>query len=213
MTDNIVVHKRFKTFISVLYVISYIFLGIFAFMTLCVIGGSIAIPFLPLDQISNWLQTAPIETTYQGTGLSVQITDELIETVSITRSSLFLLAGSTLLVALNFTAITYFVNRWLKNMKSADIFTEQNSKMIEYVAYAFVVLAFIQGLVGLAFQHFIYESLVVTNAVEEIYSFIQGGGYDYSFSIVTLFSGVFIWIIAKVFKYGAFLQYEYDQTV
>lgn len=213
MNNNIIVHKRFRNFISVLYGISYFFLAVFSIAGLALIGAGIAVPFVPVDLINSWLIDAPIEATYESNGITVQITQEMLDSVSITKTSLFMLVAATMLVVLNFTGITYFINRWLKNMKNADIFTVQNSKMIEYAAYGFIILTFLQAVMGMTVQHFIYESLNISDLVVDIFSNIPGNMYNFDLNIVTLFSGIFIWIIAKVFKYGAFLQDEYDQTI
>lgn len=213
MKENTVIHKRFKNFVSVLYGISYFFLIVLAFVILAVIGVGIAVPFLPVDQINTWLIEAPVELSYESQGVTVEITQEVMDSVSINQSSLLLLIGATLLVVLNFTVIAYFTNRWLKNIKNTEIFTIKNSKMIEYAAYSFIILAFLQGVMGLAVQHFAYESFNGNELLINITSFAQGSTYNFDLNIVTLFSGIFIWIIAKVFKYGVFLQDEYDQTV
>ncbi|MDW4266819.1 hypothetical protein QI073_01665 [Staphylococcus saprophyticus] len=48
---------------------------------------------------------------------------------------------------------------------------------------------------------------LMDNEVESLSDFI------FSFNFASIFAGIIIWIIGRVFKYGMFLQDEYDSTI
>lgn len=48
---------------------------------------------------------------------------------------------------------------------------------------------------------------LMDNEVELLSDFI------FSFNFAFIFAGIIIWIIGRVFKYGMFLQDEYDSTI
>lgn len=111
--------------------------------------------------------------------------------------------------------ILFFINRWLHNLKHGDIFTLKNSRFIELAGYTLMIFTIIDALAKLAVQNLMMQTFSVMEISAELneqftFSFDQ---LSLDFNLMILFSGVIIWILAKVFKYGAFLQEEYDATV
>ena len=116
------------------------------------------------------------------------------------------------------TEILIFINRWLYQLKQGHFFDTNNSRYIEYVGYSIIVLSLWYGVQELAGSYVrvnffesnpeILESL--SSTAIEAGSFLS---YTFSIDIVMLFIGVLVWIIGRVFKYGTYLQEEYDQTV
>ena len=95
------------------------------------------------------------------------------------------------------------------------IFTLKNANLIEKIAYCFIVIGIYNAILGLA-RYYVSYSIVsgnskllslMDNEVESLSDFI------FSFNFAFIFAGIIIWIIGRVFKYGMFLQDEYDSTI
>ena len=109
----------------------------------------------------------------------------------------------------------YFLRKWLKNISQKRIFTLKNANLIEKIAYCFIVIGIYNAILGLA-RYYVSYSIVsgnskllslMDNEVESLSDFI------FSFNFAFIFAGIIIWIIGRVFKYGMFLQDEYDSTI
>lgn len=78
-----------------------------------------------------------------------------------------------------------------------------------------MVFTIIDALAKLAVQNLMMQTfsvMEITTELDDQFTF-SFGQLDLNFNLMILFSGIIIWILAKVFKYGAFLQEEYDATV
>lgn len=215
MTENAVVHKRFRTMVKVLYVLSYIPFIAVIIGVLAVLAGIIAVPFIPLNLIEDRLTQIPITGTYESTGLTLEITEAYLETISLDQSAILMALVSLFFYLSAIALIFFFINRWLSNLKNGDIFTLKNSRFIEFAGYTLMIFTIIDALAKLAVQNLMMQTFSVREITTELneqftFSFNQ---LSLDFNLVILFSGVIIWILARVFKYGAFLQEEYDATV
>ena len=161
---------------------------------------------MPVGELTIQLQEIGILTS--------QLTDDLV----INKMPLILLILSSMVVIAIILSILIFINRWLYQLKQGHFFDTNNSRYIEYVGYSIIVLSLWYGVQELAGSYVrvnffesnpeILESL--SSTAIEAGSFLS---YTFSIDIVMLFIGVLVWIIGRVFKYGTYLQEEYDQTV
>jgi hypothetical protein len=215
MKNNAVVHKRFKSMVKILYVLSYIPLALLALGLLATLAGIIAIPLLPLDRIEARLTQLPITGTYETTGLTLEVTEAYLETITLDQTAILLWLSSQFFYITAIALIIFFINRWLHNLTKGYIFTLRNSRFIEFAAYTLMVLTLIDALTNLAFQNLLLQTFSLAEIASElneqlVFNFER---MNIDFNLMILFSGIIIWILAKVFKYGAFLQDEYDATV
>lgn len=215
MTENAVIHKRFRTMVKVLYVLSFIPLIILILGVLAVLAGIVIVPFMPLNMIEERLTQLPVVGTYESTGLTLEITEAYLETISLDQTAIMLALVSQFFYLITVALILFFINRWLHNLKHGEIFTLKNSRFIEFAGYTLTVFTIIDALAKLAVQNLMMQTFSVMEITTELndqftFSF---GQLDLNFNLMILFSGIIIWILAKVFKYGAFLQEEYDATV
>ncbi|HIV81381.1 MAG TPA: DUF2975 domain-containing protein [Candidatus Salinicoccus merdavium] len=215
MTENAVIHKRFSTMVKVLYVLSYVPLTILILGVLAVLAGIVIVPFIPLNLIEDRMTQMPIVGTYESTGLTLEITEAYLETISLDQTAIMLVLVSQFFYLIAVALILFFINRWLHNLKHGDIFTLKNSRFIELAGYTLMIFTIIDALAKLAVQNLMMQTFSVMEISAELneqftFSFDQ---LSLDFNLMILFSGVIIWILAKVFKYGAFLQEEYDATV
>ena len=110
--------------------------------------------------------------------------------------------------------ITY-VRKWLKNVSRGQIFTDKNANIIILISYCFIVLGVFEAFIELASNFMVYNFLG-QNA--KLYALIDKdietfADFFFNFNFTLILAGIVIWIIGNVFKYGAFLQNEFDYTV
>lgn len=104
------------------------------------------------------------------------------------------------------------VRNILSNLSKGIVFSLANSKKMERIAYCVIVLsltvnAFRTYTVYLIMQQFQLESRFVETGL------IKGISYHFTgIHWTLLLCGVVIWTFARIFRYGAFLQDEYDAT-
>lgn len=215
MADHTLIHKRFKTMVNVLYVLSYIPLAFVALGILVLLGSIIAVPFIPFAAIENRLTDLPVTGTYETTGLTLEVTDAYLETIALDQTAILLTLAAFLLYLAAVAVILFSVNRWLYNLKRGNIFTIRNSRFIEIAAYTVIILTVIDALADLAVGYLMMQTFSLAEISSELNEQLIFGVDQLSieFNLMLLFSGIIIWILAKVFKYGAFLQEEYDATV
>ncbi|WP_020007639.1 DUF2975 domain-containing protein [Salinicoccus albus] len=213
--SNSVVEKKFKTFVTTAYVFSFIILALFAIALLATIVAGVVLFFIPQETINGLLTRIPAEVSYEANGVSLQITDSFIESLTLEKLPIFYVLLASFINVGVATFIIFLVNRWLHNLKSGDVFAQKNSRFIESIGFAFVALGFLSGLGDLAMQHLMNS---VLGSAEEIFEMTNkfiysGNSLNYSIDLTLLFTGLLIWIIGRVFKYGTFLQNEFDATV
>jgi len=104
------------------------------------------------------------------------------------------------------------VRNVLSNLSKGIIFSGTNSRKMEWIAYAIVFLsltvsAFRTYVAYTVFEQFKLAELLVDTGL------IKGVAYQFTgVNWTLLLCGLVIWTIARVFRYGAFLQDEYDAT-
>ena len=115
MTENAVIHKRFSTMVKVLYVLSYVPLTILILGVLAVLAGIVIVPFIPLNLIEDRMTQMPIVGTYESTGLTLEITEAYLETISLDQTAIMLVLVSQFFYLIAVALILFFINRWLHN--------------------------------------------------------------------------------------------------
>ena len=213
--SNSVVEKKFKTFVTTAYVFSFIILALFAIALLATIVASVVLFFIPPETINGLLTRIPAEVSYEANGVSLQITDSFIESLTLEKLPIFYVLLAAFINVAVATFIILLINRWLHNLKSGNVFAQKNSRFIEIIGFAFVALAFLSGLGDLAMQHLMNSMMGSAEGLfEATNNFVYSGdSLNYGFDLTSLFTGALIWIIGRVFKYGTFLQNEFDATV
>lgn len=190
------------TIMMVLMIIGLILIGV-----LC--AGVI---FVPENSVNNFLEQGNITAFVQLEGIQIELADKVTENIQYTKMSVVkLLLTATIYIGLLLLFIVQ-VRNLLSNLSKGIIFSKKNSRKIEWIAYTVVVLSltvdtfrtYIAYTVAEQIQ--LGELLVGTGLIKEI-SF-QFAGINWTL----LLCGFVIWTIARVFRYGAFLQDEYDAT-
>ena len=101
----------------------------------------------------------------------------------------------------------------LKAIKKEEIFSVANSKRMEYIGYTVVVLSItIHSLQAYSVQAI--SKLFQLNVLIDQTTWIKSASYQiFDIHWSMLLCGLVIWTIGRIFKYGSFLQEEYDATV
>src|SRR5699024_796751 len=113
MTENAVIHKRFSTMVKVLYVLSYVPLTILILGDLAVLAGIVIVPFVPLNMIEDRMTQMRNLGTYESTGLTLQMTEGYVETISLEQPAIMLVLVSQFFYLIAVALILFFINRLL----------------------------------------------------------------------------------------------------
>lgn len=209
--------KQFNKFISVVYVLSFIPLVLFALMILAAIAGVVFVLAVPMSLIEV-IQRIPIgELTIQLEEIGV-LSSGLTEDLVINKLPIVFVLLSSIVVMVLIFSIMFFINRWLFHLKHGKFFDPKNSRYIEYVGYSIITLGLWYGVQEFAESYFKVDFFESNPEVLERLSdaAIEWGdllSYTFTIDLMLLFMGILVWIIGRVFKYGTYLQEEYDQTV
>jgi hypothetical protein len=90
----------------------------------------------------------------------------------------------------------------LKTVIANRPFDEKNSKSLFIMSMTFIAASFIFEITGTIIFSKIFETIGIV-----------GKGYTFTPDFTMLFTGVLLFILSGVFKYGNYLQEEYDETV
>ena len=109
--------------------------------------------------------------------------------------------------------IVFLVKNMLKAITKEEVFSVANSKRMEYIGYTVVVLSVTIYSLQAYSVHAISE-LFQLNVLIEQTTWIESVSYQlFDIHWSMLLCGLVIWTIGRIFKYGSFLQEEYDATV
>ncbi|MER2190727.1 MAG: DUF2975 domain-containing protein [Solibacillus sp.] len=211
--ETIMHRKNFQTFIRVfhftlkaVFVCASILLGFL--MLLC---GCVAL--LPTEKIIAVLQKGEINAALNFSGLAITMSDQVVSNFQFQKQYVLALLVMLILYLVVLLFITYCVTAIFKQLKNSQVFTMSNSKYIRWIAYAFIVLSF-----TLQFSQtmtiYLFDQLFSLSSFMQNSDWIKAVSYNF-FSIhwSLLFGGIVIWIIGTIFKYGVFLQEEFDATL
>ncbi|MEB2299167.1 DUF2975 domain-containing protein [Lysinibacillus xylanilyticus] len=190
------------TIMMVLIIIGLIMIGV-----LC--AGVI---FVPENSVNNFLEQGNITAFIHLEGIQIELADKVTENIQYTKMNVVkLLFTATIYIGL-LLFIVVQVRNLLGNISKGLIFSEKNSRKIEWIAYT---------VVGLSLTVDTFRTYIAYTVTEQIKlgELLEGTGLikEISFHFAginwtLLLCGLVIWTIARVFRYGAFLQDEYDAT-
>lgn len=215
MENQLVVHKRFKTLATVMYVFSFIVMTLMGLAVLAILVGGIILAVIPVDDLLGILSSIPMNNSFEGNGFSFVFTEDVLAYINPDKTMMMLVLLVGLLSLLVILFIMILVNRWLSNLRKGQILTIENSRYIEYIGYSFVVFAIIEMLTKFMMSMFIKSSLAISELPSDFLEFfnIENTAVNININLVPVFAGILIWMIAKSLKYGAYLKDEYDATV
>ncbi|MFJ8089403.1 DUF2975 domain-containing protein [Lysinibacillus sp. NPDC095746] len=122
-----------------------------------------------------------------------------------------------ILLSMIFTLIvmTIFGLLWkfVRSVIVGDVFTLRNSKRIELIACSLFILSFLSNTVQEYLISTVVHMFLNNNELDNI-EWIQSVSFKFfDMNWRILLCSFIVWIIGRIFRYGSFLQEEYDATV
>lgn len=197
--------KGLRTIFTILMV-----LMIFA---LTMIGVLLVAVFIVTEkEVHNILVHGQIAASIHLGGLKIELANQVANDFHFSKwNVLKLLFTATIYIAL-LLFIVVQVRNVLSNLSKGIIFSGTNSRKMEWIAYAIVFLSLTVGAFRTYVTYTIFEQFKLAELLVET-GLIKGVAYQFTgVNWTLLLCGLVIWTIARVFRYGAFLQDEYDAT-
>lgn len=165
------------------------------------------------EKISKWVLDSNIDISFNFNGMTVFLNKDVMSNFIYDKSEaivlMFLLIIFTLIVLLIFILLWKFV----KSAIVGDVFTFRNSKRIELVGYSLLILSVLSNTVQAYLVSTVLHMFLNNHELDNI-EWIQSVSFrffDINWSI--LLCSFIVWTIGRIFRYGSFLQEEYDATV
>lgn len=209
-------NKRFNLLVKSLIILSTIILIMTSLSILPILIGIIGLLVIPTSFINDQIAKVDEEFWIDSFGLTKNTVAQYnLSDITFSKPPVILVLLLIVILIILYIVIIAQVRKWLKNVSNGQIFTYKNANTITFIAYCFLVLGVFESVINLASNFVIYSFLdynsklyaLVDKNIESVGDFI----YDFNFTLI--FAGIIIWIISYVFKYGAFLQDEFDHTV
>ncbi|NWK85150.1 DUF2975 domain-containing protein [Staphylococcus sp. GSSP0090] len=207
--------KSFNVLLKLLIVIVTIALVVTSLSILPLLISIIVVIIIPTSFINDIISENKDSLYEAFNATSEELSKHDLNDVTFYKPSIIILLTLIIGLICIYSIGIYFLRKWLKNISQQKIFTLKNANLIEKMAYCFILIGIYNAILGLA-RYYVSYSIVsgnsrllslMDNEVETVSDFI------FSFNFAFIFAGIIIWIIGRVFKYGMFLQEEYDSTI
>ncbi|MFJ7951717.1 DUF2975 domain-containing protein [Lysinibacillus sp. NPDC096418] len=191
------------TFIMVVAIFGVVIMG-------CVLAGAMIVPEQTVNSI---IDKGTISAAVNFNGMEIVLADQEANNIRYVKQDVVkLIAVATIYMGI-LLFIVVQVRRLLGSLSGGDIFTKANSKKIEWIAYSILLLSLTVGVfhtyISYTIGHLVHLDTLLLST-----DWVAGVNYQFSgINWTLLFTGLIIWTIARIFRYGAFLQDEYDATV
>ncbi|QWH15309.1 DUF2975 domain-containing protein (plasmid) [Bacillus mycoides] len=168
---------------------------------LLVLGGMIAGIFVPIHTLHDILTT-------KGTTFNLAFNHSFYKIdanhIQHTRVRTLLINACIIyeVILLVLLFITIQLKRIVQLVRNKQPFSKSCIKHIQYLAYGVILYSFIYGLLGNIWGLLLVRTLQLSNTVISL-------NFDFGMMIM----GFLILFLAHIFKYGAYLQDEYDSTL
>lgn len=191
------------TFVMVLTILGVVFMG----------GLLIGAVIMPEKTVNSILVKGTVSAAINFDGMEIVLAEKEANNIRYVKKDVMkLIAVSTIYMGI-ILFIVVQVRKLLGSLSRGIIFTIANGKKIEWIAYSILLLSLT---VGVFRTYIAYTVGHLTNLDKLLLSTDWVERVNFHFSGINwtlLFTGLIIWTIARVFRYGAFLQDEYDATV
>lgn len=194
-------NNNFDTLLTVTTVVLKSFIiGLFILIGFLAIG-TLVVLFLPkelLDYNLDNLETINLSL------MNIQYDIDPSDLTGIINVKLFLIFGGiTALFNLTFLQFIFiYLRKIVVDVKEKTPFSDENIKRFNYIGYAYLTSAVVLPLMNSSFLTIGINLLAVERAT-----------VNYMVNFQSIFMGILIILLAKIFEYGAYLQNEYDMTV
>lgn len=205
--------KQFNRFINVVFIL-------FTITIICCLLGlgvllalTIGIWSVSNETIQSFLELGTVKIAIQLEGLNIQFNESIVHSSAISKSHLMNLILPLVGYLLLVTLLLWFIRNILKNISHGIFFSKQNSQLMEWSSYVILLLSLLVH----TFHAIIIFHLAKIIQLEALFAetiWVDSVQYQFfNLNWTLLLSGIIIFIIARIFRHGAFLQEEYDATV
>ncbi|MFF5994871.1 DUF2975 domain-containing protein [Lysinibacillus sp. KU-BSD001] len=205
--------KEFQAVIKGLHV-----LFTFLFVMLCLsmvvfIGLSIVVGVIPAESVMNVMEKGQLSATLHISGLEIALNQSAIQNFVYDKSTVLWIFILSLFNITMVTFIVFLVKNMLKGIVKGEVFSVANSKRMAYIGYTIVVLSLTIHSMQ-AYVIYAISTLFQLQLQFEQTDWIESVNYQiFGIHWSMLLCGLVVWTISRIFKYGSFLQEEYDATV
>lgn len=206
--------SRFKGLLKVLNIVYLIGIILTGLSTLLLIGLTIFISILSESDLNKFFKADNAKVSLKIGGIDYQFTKSYIaNNFDVNKDLLIGILLVTVLNTILVLLIMWFAKKLVNAFSSHQIFLKQNGTYIETIAILFLIVGHLYKLMVSMLGSYIDQSMNLSNYLigEGIVSKVTYHLFNIDFGIILI--AVTIWLIGRAFKYGAFLQDEYDATV
>ncbi|WP_460014875.1 DUF2975 domain-containing protein [Lysinibacillus sp. CTST325] len=165
------------------------------------------------EKISKLVLDSNIDISFEFNGITVFLNKDIMSNFVYDKSETIVLILLSMIFTLIVMSIFILLWKFVKSVIVGDVFTLRNSKRIELVAYSLLILSFLSNMVQAYLVSTVVHMFLNNNELDNI-EWIQSVSFrffDINWSI--LLCSFIVWTIGRIFRYGSFLQEEYDATV
>lgn|GEM_PF-1156722 len=164
------------------------------------------------DKISELVLNSNIDISLNFNGITVFLNKDIVSNFVYDKGETIVLILLSTIFTLVIMAILILLWKFVKAVIVGDVFTIRNSKRIELVAFSLLILSFLSNTVHAYLISTVLHMFLNNNELQSI-EWIQSVSlrfFDMNWSI--LLCSFIVWTIGRIFRYGSFLQEEYDAT-
>ncbi|KOP80923.1 hypothetical protein AMS59_00275 [Lysinibacillus sp. FJAT-14745] len=164
------------------------------------------------EKISKLVLDSNIDISFKFNGITVFLNKDIMSNFVYDKSETIVLIVFLTIFTVVIMSILVLLWKFVKSVIDGDVFTIKNSKRIELVGYSLLILSFLSNTVQAYLVSTVLHMFLNNNELENI-EWIQSVSFrflDINWSI--LLCGFIVWTIGRIFRYGSFLQEEYDAT-
>lgn len=165
------------------------------------------------EKISKLVLDSNIDISFEFNGITVFLNKDIMSNFVYDKSETIILILLSMIFTLIVMSIFILLWKFVESVIVGDVFTLRNSKRIELVAYSLLILSFLSNTVQAYLVSTVVHMFLNNNELDNI-EWIQSVSFrffDINWSI--LLCSFIVWTIGRIFRYGSFLQEEYDATV
>lgn len=205
--------KEFQGLLKILHVIFSIVLVLSGVAMVLLLALAAGAAMVSEQSVMNWVAEGNVSAALRINGIKILFDEAVVTGMNYDKSLIISLLGIAFLYVGLIFFISLLVKRFVKSSMSDAFFDVKNGKRIEWVAYCFVVMGLTINSVKAFVMYTISQLLQLDTLIQQT-AWINRASYQFfeiQWSI--LLCGLVIWTIGRIFRYGAFLQEEYDATV
>ncbi|MGE7675722.1 DUF2975 domain-containing protein [Lysinibacillus sp. NPDC094403] len=164
------------------------------------------------EKFSKLVLDSNIDISFKFNGITILLNKDIISNFVYDKSETIVLILLLMIFTLIIMSIVILLWKFVKSVIVGDVFTIRNSKRIELVAYSLLILSFLSNTVQAYLVSTVLHMFLNNNELGNI-EWIQSVSFrffDINWSI--LLCSFIVWTIGRIFRYGSFLQEEYDAT-